>query len=61
MVGILGRSGIAGLLVSRSQRRRGRAYQPLPPRRGGAFWARAFVFFVAASLLLGTLLFVFGR
>jgi hypothetical protein len=47
--------------VSRSQRRRGRTYQPQPPRRTGAFWARAFVFFVAASLLLGTLLFVFGR
>jgi hypothetical protein len=53
--------GVAGVAVSRSQRRRGRAYQPLPPRRGTAFWARAFVFFIAGSLLLGTLLFVFAR
>jgi hypothetical protein len=46
--------------VSRSQRRRrGRPYQPLPQRRSTAFWARAFVFFTAAALLLGTLLFVF--
>jgi hypothetical protein len=60
-VGGLFLAGITGLLVSRSQRRRGRAYQPLPPRRSSAFWARAFVFFIAASLLLGTLLFVFAR
>jgi hypothetical protein len=33
----------------------------MPDRRGPSFWARAFVFLVAAAILLGTLLFVFGR
>ncbi|MGH2357121.1 MAG: hypothetical protein ACRDGJ_03785 [Candidatus Limnocylindria bacterium] len=47
--------------MSRSRRSRGRPYQPLPPRRPSVWLARALVFVVGASLLLGTLVYVFGR
>lgn len=47
--------------MSRSPRRmRGRPYQPLPERRRSVWLARALVFLVAASLLLGTLVYVFS-
>jgi hypothetical protein len=44
-----------------SRRRRGRPYQPMPPRRSGAWLARVLVFVVAVTLLLGGLVIVFGR
>jgi hypothetical protein len=44
-----------------SRRRRGRPYQPLPARRSGTFWARAFAVFIVAALILGAVIIVFGR
>lgn len=42
--------------MSRSQRRRrGRPYQPLPPRRNSAWLIRLIVVMVGATLVIGSL------